>query len=106
VVLKQTAGVLRKTLRKVDRVGHYGGEEFTILLPATGLEKTCPAAGRISQQIEALRIQTEQGDMQVTVSLGAVEMDAQDENVDDLIRRADTALYAAKKAGRNRVVCM
>ena len=59
MVLKQIAGVLRKTLRKVDRVGRYGGEEFTILLPATGLEKTSPAAERIRQQIEALRIQTE-----------------------------------------------
>jgi diguanylate cyclase (GGDEF)-like protein len=107
VVLKQIAGVLRKSLRKVDRIGRYGGEEFTILLPATGLDKVCPAAERLRQQIEALRIQTEQGDIQVTVSMGAVEMDAhKDENVDELIRRADTALYAAKRAGRNRVVCM
>jgi diguanylate cyclase (GGDEF)-like protein len=107
VVLKQIAGVLRKSLRKADRVGRYGGEEFTILLPATGLDKIYPAAERLRQQIEELRIETELGDIQVTVSLGVVEMDAQkDENVDDLIRRADTALYAAKKAGRNRVVCM
>jgi diguanylate cyclase (GGDEF)-like protein/PAS domain S-box-containing protein len=107
VVLKQIAGVLRKTLRKVDRVGRYGGEEFIILLPATGLEETCPVAERIRQQIEALRIETEQGDIQVTVSLGAVEVDLKkDKDVEDLVRRADTALYAAKKAGRNRVVCM
>lgn len=51
-------GFSRKNLRKVDRVGHYRGEEFTILLPATGLEKTCPVAERIRQQIEALCIQT------------------------------------------------
>jgi GGDEF domain-containing protein len=63
-------------------------------------------AERLRQQIANLRIETEQGDIPVTVSLGAAEMDAQnDENVDDLIHCAGTALYAAKKAGRNRVVC-
>ncbi len=97
-VLKRVAQNLHEGLRVGDIVARWGGEEFCLLLPRTRLAEGHALAERLTQQIAA------GGTPRVTVSIGVAEAHAQVESVDEVIRRADAALYRAKEAGRNRVV--
>ncbi|MCA2001640.1 MAG: diguanylate cyclase, partial [Chloroflexi bacterium] len=93
-------------LRSADFIGRYGGEEFVVLLPMTAATQAFPLAERIRERVERIRVPTPLGEASVTISAGIVEMkrdSAQDISVDDLIRRADQTMYAAKQAGRNCV---
>ncbi len=105
-ILQSVTQVARSQLRDVDLIGRYGGEEFVIILPVTSARQSSLVAERIRGGVESLRIETDKGPASVTLSLGIAEMfhAPQDGSVDDMIRRADEALYAAKKAGRNRAV--
>ncbi|CAG0973859.1 putative diguanylate cyclase DgcC [Anaerolineales bacterium] len=102
-ILQNVTQVARSQLRDVDLIGRYGGEEFVIILPVTSARQASLVAERIRGGVENLRIETDKGPASVTLSLGIAEMfhAPQDGSVDDMIRRADEALYAAKKAGRN-----
>ncbi len=94
--------------RAVDLVARYGGEEFAAILPETPAEGACKVAERIRQAVMDIGIphMDNEAAAQVTLSLGVATMVPQRElEPGDLIRAADQALYAAKKAGRNRVVC-
>jgi len=104
VVLKQVARVLRDTSRDADTAARYGGEEMALILPHTDLEGSYAIAERVRTAIEALRIPRvdEQGALRITASLGVAA--SSDGNKDALIADADTALYAAKHAGKNRTV--
>ncbi len=91
-------------------IGRYGGEEFVIILPMTSAQQSYKLAERIRAGVEALRTPTPIGDVSVTISVGIVELirapranDAEPETLDNLIRSADEAMYAAKRAGRNRI---
>ena len=97
-VLKRVAQNLRDGLRVGDVVARWGGEEFCVLLPHTGLAEAYALAERVAMQIAAT------GQPQVTVSIGVAEALVQSEEPDSVIRRADAALYRAKQAGRNRVI--
>jgi len=79
-----------------------GGEEFLILLPDTGIERAEVVAERLREALAALAIERSGHTIRFTVSLGLTGAQ-DDEALDALIRRADTALYEAKTAGRNRV---
>jgi diguanylate cyclase (GGDEF)-like protein len=104
-VLQKLAGQMRSDLRTVDLLGRYGGEEFVILLPETDLETACRSAERLLDGIRLLRIQTPQHEIGLTVSIGAAECDpAHPQTLYALIGCADKALYAAKQAGRDRLV--
>ena len=107
-VLKILAGILNKRLRDVDRSARYGGEEFLVLLPETDLEKGRTVAEELRVQMEEhpFRGRETQPFGKVTISLGvaAFPQDA-GPDADDIIKVADEALYRAKNAGRNRVVC-
>ena len=105
-VLEDVTRAARSQLRDVDLIGRYGGEEFLIVLPVTGAQQASLLAERIRMGVETLSIETDKGAVSVTLSIGIAEMfhAPQDSSVDDMIRRADEALYAAKKAGRNRTV--
>jgi diguanylate cyclase (GGDEF)-like protein len=103
-VLMHVAALCRETLRKMDVVARIGGEEFLLLLPETGEEEARMAAERLRQIIQ--RRPYRQGDGQwigVTVSMGIAGWRAEDDDMDPLLKRADDALYLAKRLGRNRV---
>ena len=110
LVLKTIAKVIRGQLREYDIAGRYGGEEFSILLPFTGIHEAKMVAERLRRAIESKTIDIskvnpdiETKDINITISLGIYELKEND-NVEDLIIKADKALYQAKNTGRNKVV--
>lgn len=101
-VLREVAGRIRGATRDLDLVGRYGGEEFLVLLPATGLETAARIADRIREAVAATPLHTREANVPMTISIGVTQSTAMD-SADTLIGRADYALYQAKEAGRNRV---
>ncbi len=102
-VLCAVSDALQTTLRQGDFVGRFGGEEFLLMFPESTREGAAIAAERVRSAIAALRIDDLPPETQVTISLG-VAVHRPGDTVDDTLRRADQALYAAKEGGRNRVV--
>ena len=104
-VLKDFAERLRRGVRGIDLVARYGGEEFILVMPETDSGFAATVAERLRQDVEKVLFSTSQGEeLPVTVSIGLAEWHGAQDNAEALIRRADQALYAAKRAGRNRVV--
>ena len=103
-VLREFVQLCEKSLRAMDFIGRYGGEEFVILLPETPIGPTLEVAERIRQEINktGLRI-NENTTLPVTFSAGVTTRLKKTETIDELFRRADIALYQAKKRGRNRI---
>lgn len=100
-VLREVAYELRKRLRSFELIYRLGGEEFLLLLPGVGL-----ASGhRIAERLRAAVEQALPSGLPVTISLGLSAARGDDVDYDTLFQQADTALYEAKRAGRNRVVC-
>lgn len=102
IFLKEIADVLKKSLREADIIGRWGGEEFIVLLPKTGLNDAKELIERVRKIIEATEF-TDIGKR--TASFGIAALD-KDESLPILISRADKALYSAKEKGRNRVEIM
>ena len=102
-VLKRIIRLMRGCLRKGDTVARWGGEEFIVLLPATDLRGALLIAEKIRQRIEVEHFDELASGLQVTVSIGCVEMSSS-EGLDELIAMADRALYEAKHRGRNQTV--
>jgi diguanylate cyclase (GGDEF)-like protein/PAS domain S-box-containing protein len=101
-VLRMLAERCRHGSRAVDLIGRYGGEEFILLLPETNLESARLIAERLRNAITKDEYNSDAGSLRITVSVGVAEMSEAD-TLKTLIDRADTALYQAKNAGRNRV---
>ena len=117
-MLRRTALVLRAALRSCDLVGRWGGEEFLAILPDTDAEGAAIVAERIRHSVEAdafydvprfpsaAATAAEHLRLQVTISLGvATAVRPASPKPDEVVRRADAALYAAKTTGKNRVIC-
>ncbi len=105
-VLQSVAMVLRRQLRNEDTVCRWGGEEFLFVMPSVDERGVLVAAERIRAALENLPMDGEgMVNLQVTASLGCAVIDAELEDMDELLRRADQALYVAKRDGRNRVHC-
>jgi diguanylate cyclase (GGDEF)-like protein len=102
-VLRAVARRCRESLRGIDLLGRYGGEEFAALLPEDELAGARRAAERLRQHIANAPVDTERGLLNITISLGAAAVSEGCPDLTALLDRADAAMYAAKKAGRNRV---
>lgn len=100
--LVKVAEAMRRRVRTEDVIFRYGGEEFAVLLEGASLEQACHAAERLRGTISALQIGWHGAQLTLTVSIGVSEVRPGDD-ADAIIRRADTALYEAKAAGRDRV---
>jgi diguanylate cyclase (GGDEF)-like protein len=101
--LRAVAEAIGDELRSSDWLGRYGGEEFVIVLPGTGHDSAMATGERIRACIEALHVHSRGSTLQTTVSLGVACLEGHLDTVDDLIARADAALYRAKTNGRNRI---
>lgn len=102
-VLKHFAALLRDELRKIDTGGRVGGEEFAILLLGADLTAAKQFAERLRTKVADTPLVHEGQPIPVTVSIGIAALDAGDSSADAALTRADTALYEAKRTGRNRV---
>lgn len=104
VVLKETARLLQDNLRAIDMIARYGGEEFILMLVETHYEQALFIAQRLRQLIEVHPIRAYDEVLNQTISIGVATFPDHGNGLEALIERADQALYAAKHAGRNRVV--
>jgi len=100
-VLRTVAGTLRKSTKSSDFACRHGGEEFALLMPGVVLEQAKFATERVRQALEGAEVAFEGQRLKVTASMGIAEF-RPDEDPLQLVQRADAAIYAAKKAGRNK----
>jgi diguanylate cyclase (GGDEF)-like protein len=103
-VMRTLAQRCQQEIRGADIFGRYGGEEFTIILPHTLAQDAQNLAERLRAQIIQAPVETERGDIPITISLGVATLTDDIPDLASLIDRADTALMVAKNSGRNRVV--
>ena len=101
-VLVAVAAAVQQQLRGSDLFGRLGGEEFAILLPHADADRAYDVAEKLRQVVRALRIERSHPPMSVSVSIGVAPLDAASDDIDELLNKADQALYDAKRSGRNR----
>ena len=103
-MLRELARVLRDTLRAVDAVGRYGGEEFVAILPHTNNEEARLTGERVRKRIEDHTFRMGDRTVRITASVGVATYPSEKaDSATSLVSEADRALYRAKEAGRNRV---
>ncbi len=104
-VLKQFSSRMSKSVRGIDLACRYGGEEFVVLMPDTDLAVATGVAERLRREVADFPFKVPKSDLELEISCSiGVAMSGTDENGDSLLKRADEALYQAKRDGRNRVV--
>ncbi len=105
-VLREFAIRVRKSIRGIDLACRYGGEEFVIVMPETDMAVAATVAERLRRRIATEPFPIEQGAraIEVTISIGLAGLDGEEDTAQTILRRADQALYRAKRDGRNRVV--
>ncbi len=106
-VLRQLAGLLRQNTRDVDSVFRYGGEEFSVIIPEVGKQEAAAMAERIRRVVQdhVFPFEEDQPGGNLTVSMGVANLPEDALDAEDLIDKADRALYNAKQSGRN-LVCV
>lgn len=102
-VIKAVADACVLVLRECDCLGRLGGEEFAVVLPEADMAAALRAAERLRETVAALPLSHGGQPLSVTVSIGVTVLEAAGEPLSSLLHRADTAMYRAKNAGRNRV---
>ena len=105
-VLREFALRIRKSIRNIDLACRYGGEEFVIVMPETDVAVATMVAERLRRRIAADPFAIQQGTrtIPVTISIGVAAMRGKGDSAAAILKRADQALYKAKRDGRNRVV--
>lgn len=103
-VLKRVAKTIKKSVREMDLVARWGGEEFALLLPESNIDSGMIVAEKVRREVEAMSIrnQKQQPNGNLTISLGVTANDTEVKTYREMFKRADTALYEAKHEGRNR----
>jgi diguanylate cyclase (GGDEF)-like protein len=101
-VLRDTSDIIRKTIRKGDILGRYGGEEFVVMLDGTGSAEARETAEALRVKIHRAKIMGDKRD--ITASLGVASYPEHAGTVRSLVEKADKALYIAKRTGRNKHV--
>jgi len=104
--LKEFVARLRHELRDSDAIGRMGGEEFAILLPESGLRQSEAVAERLRVAVSARPIHWMEHTFTLTATFGVAEMSGPDDTIDSVLSRADKALYAGKRAGRDRITAI
>ncbi|SEJ49142.1 diguanylate cyclase (GGDEF) domain-containing protein [Frateuria terrea] len=102
-VLVRVAQACKHALRRFDMLGRLGGEEFLVVLPDTSMDVAMQIAERLRRKVESLPLGSLAPGLQITASVGVAEAEHEADDLPELVRRADTAMYRAKDAGRNRV---
>jgi two-component system cell cycle response regulator len=105
-VLREFARRISANVRGIDLACRYGGEEFVVVMPDTDVAYAYAVAERLRKSIETTPIEISRapGKLSITISIGIAESENDNDSAEDLLYRADQALYRAKKTGRNRVV--
>ena len=105
-VLREFALRIRKSIRNIDLACRYGGEEFVIVMPETDMAVATMVAERLRRRVasEPFAIQNGTRQLNATISIGIAGLAATDDTAATILKRADQALYRAKRDGRNRVV--
>ncbi|MDA8261181.1 MAG: diguanylate cyclase [Betaproteobacteria bacterium] len=104
LVLQQLGNLCRETLREIDSVGRIGGEEFAVILPQTDAAQALDVAERLRLAVAGTEVALEHGlPLHFTLSIGVTTLAGGGANIDMLLGQADSALYEAKRTGRNRV---
>jgi two-component system cell cycle response regulator len=105
-VLREFAVRVKKSIRGIDLACRYGGEEFVVVMPETDMAVAAMVAERLRRRIasEAFVIAQGAGSVEVTISIGLAALASPDDGAASILKRADQALYRAKRDGRNRVV--
>ncbi len=106
LALERFAQSLQRVIRHSDRAGRYGGEEFLVMLPETGLQQAASMAKRLQEDLKTNPVEIGAGDrLNLTVSIGVACFPLNGKNRDQIIGRADQALYLAKAEGRDTIIC-
>lgn len=103
--LQAVVMLLKSALRNQDYVGRLGGEEFAVIMLGADASVACEVGERLRRRVMSAWLPTHAGEVQVTVSVGVATLMPEDTRIEDLLHRSDKALYTAKTAGRNRLVC-
>lgn len=103
LALKALARTCRESIRQIDHIGRFGGEEFICIMPETEQAEALACAERLRENVEALHIDTPRGVVRFTISIGVALYDAERMDWESLVKDADTAMYCAKQGGRNCV---
>lgn len=101
--LKHASSVISNSLRKIDALGRFGGEEFLVVMPMTDLSGARISADRMRMALESTPLMWREKPVRLTTSIGLAAMTEADGDEAELFKRADEALYRAKAGGRNRV---
>jgi diguanylate cyclase (GGDEF)-like protein len=102
-VIREVAARVRAGIRHSDVLGRYGGEEFAVVLPDHD-GAAADLAERMRRAVADEPVPTRAGPLRVTISVGLAHLQPSDTGLDQMLARADHALYRAKESGRNRVV--